>query len=220
MSYQQDGRAIAGNQAVEVGAKAARVALVPRSLRNYGVSGTTGIMAAVLAANSAIFAMRMNASADRRAFVERVRIQYTTLTAFTTPVTAGRRIGLYRGSGVNNPSTGTQLAALKKSTSLAPASWAENAGGGDIRVATTAAITVTGATYEAVPFAEASLVHVGASGGFAEYIFDFEHAPIILGPGQIFAVRNPVAMDAAGTFQLVVRVDWHEAFLLDDSSSE
>lgn len=64
MSYQQDGRSIAGNQAVEVGAKAARVALVPRSLRNYGVSGTTGIMAAVLAANSAIFAMRMNALDD------------------------------------------------------------------------------------------------------------------------------------------------------------
>lgn len=47
-----------------------------------------------------------------------------------------------------------------------------------------------------------------------------ESCPIILEPGQLIAIRNPVVMDAAGTFQVSVAVDWHEAFALDDSSSE
>jgi hypothetical protein len=58
-----------------------------------------------------------------------------------------------------------------------------------------------------------SLVHVGNAGNFFESVFEFsatESTPITIEPGQILAIRNPVAMDAGGTFQCSVRVDWYE----------
>ncbi len=33
--------------------------------------------------------------------------------------------------------------------------------------------------------------------------------------GQVLAIRNPVVMDAAGTWQLAVAVDWYEAPAMD-----
>lgn len=222
MSYQQDGRAIAGNQAVEASTKAARVAIVPRTTKSYAVAATSGILVAALAANSSVFAMRLDPGAGVRAYIERIRLGITTLTAFTTPVTAGRRLALFRGSGAQ-PSGGTALTPANKWTAGPAPSEFTTAQGGDVRISTTAALTVTGITFETTSLREFSMSHIGASGGFVEYLVDFaasEFCPIILEPGQLIAIRNPVVMDAAGTFQVSVAVDWHEAFALDDSSSE
>jgi hypothetical protein len=86
-----------------------------------------------------------------------------------------------------------------------------------MRISATAALTVTGITYETTPFAVMTLSHLGAAGAYGEVVFEFaatESAPIVLQPGQLLAIRNPAAMDAAGTWQLGVRVDWHEAVAL------
>lgn len=222
MAFQQDGRAIAANQAVEASTKASRVAIVPRTTRSYAVAATSGIIAAALAANSSVFAMRLDPSSDRRAYIERMRVQINTLTAFTTPVTAGRRLALFRGSGAA-ASGGTALTAANKWTAEAATSEFLTANGGDIRISSTGALTVTGITYETTSLREMSMAHIGASGGFVEYLIDFaasESCPVILEPGQLLAIRNPVLMDAAGTFQVSVSVDWHEAFGLGDSTSE
>lgn len=221
MAFQQDGRAIAANQAVEATTKAARVALVPRTTKAFSVAGTSGIIAAALAANSSIFALRLDplAAGDVRLYLDRLRVQITTLTAFTTPVTAGRRLSLFRGNGAA-ASGGTALTVAQKwSASVG----SEVTGGGDARIASTGALTVTGITFETPSLREMSMAHIGASGAFVEYALEFaaaESAPIVLEPGQLIAIRNPVLMDAAGTFQIAVSADWHEARALDDSTSE
>lgn len=222
MSFLQDGRGIAANQAVEATSKAARVCVVPRTTNSYAVAATSGIIAAALAANSSVFAMRLDPGAGVRAYIERMRVQVTTLTAFTTPVTAARRLALFRGSGAA-ASGGTALTPAAKWTAAAALSQFTAAEGGDARIASTGALTVTGITFETTSLREMSMAHIGASGAFAEHNLEFsagESCPIILEPGQLIAIRNPVVMDAAGTFQLAVSVDWHEARSLGDSTSE
>jgi hypothetical protein len=48
-----------------------------------------------------------------------------------------------------------------------------------------------------------------------EFAAGAESQPIQLDPGQALLIRNPQAMDAAGTFQLAVAVDWYEAPAMD-----
>lgn len=192
--------------------KGLRTTMLPRG-DAFGVGAVTGTVAAALAANAAVFAMRMDPSAGKNAYIERLRLQFTTIVAFTTPVTAGRRLSIFRGSGAA-ASGGAAIATVAQKDSTSAPSECNTAQGGDVRIATTGALTVTGIAFEAVEFRTMSLVHVGAAGAFIESIFEFhatESAPIILQPGQLMAIRNPVAMDAAGTWQLGVGVDWYEA---------
>ena len=60
----------------------------------------------------------------------------------------------------------------------------------------------------------AMFTHVGAAGAYLEQEWHFDvrrSSPIKLEPGQLIAIRNPVAMDAAGTWTLSVQVHWREA---------
>ena len=179
----------------------------------FSVSSITGTIAAALGANSSVFAMRLDPSAGNiKAYIERIRISYTTIVAYTTPITAGRRLAIYRGSGAA-ASGGTAITTVAKKYSASADSQFESAQGGDIRIASTGALTVTGITYETNEFATMPLVHVGAAGAFFEEVYEFnttESAPIVLDPGQLLAIRNPAAMDAAGTRQMAIRVDWYE----------
>lgn len=223
MAFIQDGRAVAGNAAVENVQKAQRIAHVARSNRNFGVAEATGTIAAALAINSTIFAMRLSPVSPVLAFIERIRIQYTTIVAYTTPVTAGRRLGVYLGTSSASPSGGTAIATVGKKDRTAPDSQFEAAQGGDARISTTGALTVTGSTFDTNAMALMSLVHVGAAGAFVEEVFEFnasESAPLILQPGNVIAIRNPQAMDAAGTWQATVRVDWHEGLALSSSVAD
>lgn len=215
MAFIQDGRTVAGNVAVEGNTKSERACQVPRSINNYSVSNITGTIAAALAANSSLFAMRLDPSSGAKlAFIERIRCQFTTIVAFTVPVTAGRRLALFRGSGAA-ASGGTAIATtVRKDTVGGTSSEFDTVNGGDVRIATTGALTVTGITFETEPIRSMSLVHVGSAGNHQEWIWEFaasECSPIILQPGQLLAIRNPAAMDAAGTWQLLVNVDWYEA---------
>jgi hypothetical protein len=200
---------------VEGGVQAQRAVVVPRGV-GFAASGTTGTIGAALAANSSVFAMRLDPSSPRRAFIDRLRLEFTCLVAYTVPITAGRRLALFRGSGAA-ASGGTALVATAKHSTNNQSEFL-TANGGDIRIATTAALTVTGITYEASSIRDLSLVHIGTAGAFREVVWEFaaaENAPIQLEPGQVLAVRNPVVMDAAGTWQLSASVDWYEAPALD-----
>lgn len=179
----------------------------------FVASSVTGTIAAALGANSSVFAMRLDPSAGNiNAYIKRIRCIWTTIVAFTTPVTAGRRLAIYRGSGAA-ASGGTAIAAATKLDSLSAASEFDSAQGGDIRIASTGALTVTGITFETTELATMPLTHVGAAGNYHDYIFEFgenNSAPIHVQAGQVIAIRNPVAMDAAGTWQLAVQVEWFE----------
>jgi len=90
----------------------------------------------------------------------------------------------------------------------------DSALGGDMRVASTGALTVTGITFETVNLAEMTLTHVGAAGAYYESIYEIStrNHPVELTAGELIAVRvGANAMDAAGTWQLGIEVTWREA---------
>jgi hypothetical protein len=194
-----------------------RISIVARG-PSYAIAAQTGTIAAALGANSAVFAMRLDpaAGAAYKAYIDRIRLQWTTIVAFTTPITAGRRLALFRGAGAAT-SGGTPLATVVKKDTADGNSQFASGEGGQVSIATTAALTVAGITFEADPFRIMTLVQAGAAGAFAEAVFEFNPSdaggPVVLGQGELLAIRNPVAMDAAGTWQLGVNVDWIEGAL-------
>ena len=180
---------------------------------NYTVAAKTGTIGAAAAAGAAVFAMRLDPGSTKKAWVESVRLRWTTIVAFTTPVTATRSIVLTRGSGAA-ASGGTSIATATKKDSTYGISEFDVASGGDIRIATTGALTVTGITWEAVNLAEVTLIQAGAAGAFYEVIYEFSvrNHPVELNPGEVLGIRvGPSAMDAAGTWVLGVEVNWRES---------
>lgn len=179
---------------------------------NYTVAAKTGTIAAAAAAGAAVFAMRLNPSSTKKAFIELVRVRWTTIVAFTTPITQTRSLVITRGSGAAT-SGGTSIATATKKDSTYAASQTDAALGGDIRIAGAGALTATGITWESVNLGEMSLIHVGAAGGFYEAIYEFDnrsHA-VELNPGELLGIRvGPSTMDAAGTWSLNVEVAWRE----------
>ncbi len=172
----------------------------------YSLAAITGTVGAALAIDSIVFAMRA-AVAPATTLIElrRMRLAFTTIVAFTTPITAGRRLGLYRAAGAT-PSGGTALTPVAVDSARTV-----TAGGlADARVATTGALTVAGITREATPFAWLTLTQVGAAGGYVERVYQLDGniAPITLNPGELVVVSNPAQLDAAGTWQLGVDVDY------------
>lgn len=181
----------------------------------YALSGRSGTIAAALAIDSLVFAMRVDPQAaietpSQRlgAYVDRLELAFTTIVAFTTPITAGRGLGIYRASAA--PATGgTALAVAKKDTN-APTSVVT-----DARIAAAAALGVAGLVREAAPIAFMPLTHVGAAGAHATFTFELaapNNVDIALQPGELLVVSNPVAMDAGGTWQLSVKeCHWYES---------
>ena len=185
---------------------------------HFTYAGMTGVIGAALASNSSVFAMRLSPTAGSiKAFVHKVRLLYVTTVAYTTPITAGRRLCLWRGSGAA-ASSGTGVVTgtvAQKDTNFAGGNGqCDVSAGGDIRIATTGALTTTGITFETEPLAALLLAQAGNAGNFVERIYEYSPIsgyPVILNAGQLLAVRTPNAFDAAGTWQLAVEVEWQES---------
>lgn len=180
---------------------------------HYTVTGRTGTMAAAIAANASIFVMRMDPAAVKNSWIDSIRLRWTTIAAFTTPVTATRALNIVRGNGAAS-SGGTSLpVATKKDTSYS-ASEFDLSAGGDMRISSTGALTVTGITFESVYFADIPLIHVGAAGAYYETVYEYSvrNHPIELHAGELIAIRTgSSAMDAGGTWVLSVEVNWRES---------
>lgn len=188
------------------------VTQVPLGDYAYAVSAKTGTIAAALAANSAVFAMRLDPGSTLNAYIDSIKIRWTTIAAFTTPITATRSIVVTRGSGAA-PSGGTAITTATPKDTAYAASEFDAASGGDMRVSTTGALTVTGITWEPTNLGEITLIQAGAAGAFYETTYEFSatNHPIELNPGQVLGIRvGASAMDAAGTWVLNVEVNWHE----------
>lgn len=177
----------------------------------YCVSGQSGIIAAALAQDAVIFAMRCglqavaagtDPNAQKQAVLTRLRFALTTITAFTAPVTAGRRFALHRASNPGAEIAGGTLLVPVKRDSRAPATIVS-----PIRIATTAGLTQNGLVVETDPIAVFDIGHAGAAGGRAEFELtraQLGAAPEALNAGQYLVLKNPVAMDAAGTLNLTI----------------
>jgi hypothetical protein len=180
---------------------------------HYALSTKTGTIAAAAAAGATVFAMRLSpTAATKKAYIHRIRLRWTTIVAFTTPITQTRSLVVTRGSGAA-ASGGTAVSTTKKDSTYT-ASQFEVANGGSVQVSTTGALTVTGITFEVSNLAEYSLIQVGAAGAFYEVVEELQLTahPIELSAGELLAIRvGPSAMDAAGTWSLNVQVDWRES---------
>ncbi|CAB4165497.1 hypothetical protein UFOVP820_59 [uncultured Caudovirales phage] len=181
---------------------------------HYTVATKTATIAAAAAAGATVFAMRLDPGAGaKRAWIDSMTLRWTTITAFTTAITAGRSLVITRGTGAA-ASGGTAIASATKKDSSYASSEFDSSLGGDMRVASTGALTVTGITFESVNLAEMTLTHVGAAGAYYETIYEISvrNHPVELVAGEVLAVRvGASTMDAAGTWQLGVEVNWRES---------
>jgi hypothetical protein len=204
---------------IEAGISAYRSAITNNIGAAFGVASSTGIIAAALTANSTIFFLRLSAAAPVIVVIEKLRIEFVTIVPFTVPITAGRRLSIIRAGGLITATSGGN--ALAGAGQIVPknykdgsnGSWCTNNNAGDIRLASTGALTITGILTETTSFGDMNLTGFGTAGAYREFeylISDKYVSPMILLPGQLLAIRNPVAMDAAGTWQAAISVDWRE----------
>ena len=182
--------------------------------RGQAGSALTGVVAA--GADGTLWTLRFpettpmpsgSRGQGKRLYIQRIHVQYVCLTAFTTPVTAGRALRLVRGAPTSgtaaNPSGGGAYTMVRKRSS-----GDETLGIG--RVATTGVLTTTGLTFETAPLQRMLVVQAGASGNSWDEAWRFdgvEADPIYLLPGETLAIQTDSAFDAVGTFQLNVDVD-------------
>lgn len=185
----------------------------------FRYSGKTQTMSAALAANSVVFAMNVGpfvtAEAPAIEYVESIKLTWTTIVAFTTPITAGRALRLSLGTNVA-PTGGTLLTPFKKSSSnTEQESMFQTETGGTVRIATTVALGGTAATGSSG--GDLVLTGFGNAGATLTQTFDFtQTAPLcfsqppadpIIEALQSIVIFAPQAMDAAGTWELAVDVD-------------
>lgn len=184
----------------------------------WSLTGSTGTMAAALAANSVVFAIGATADASlatspnapRRAplEIEGIRMVYTAIVASAGVLLAGRSLQLFKASDNAQaaPAGGTALTALPKRTLDAGA----DSGLSVSRIATTAGLTVVGFTRGTVPIATFDLVAGGSAGTRLVYEFyqDINGCAIRLDPGEFLVVSNPAIFDLLLTWQLTVDVDY------------
>lgn len=137
--------------------------------------------------------------------LERLRLQWTCITAFTTPVLAGRELAFCQLAEM--PGIGGSNSCTVRKGSLDGAA----AGGGVACVSNTAPLTQTTPPDPNDIFARVSLAGYGAAGAtlIKEWRWDSGSAQMI---SQL--LTEPIglictnAMDAGGTFELVIEADY------------
>lgn len=190
----------------------------------WSLTGSTGTMAASLAANSLVFAMGAIANdatkpnQPKRAplEIEGIQLVFTAIVASATPVGAGRFLRLFKASdsAQTMPTGGSSLAPLPKRTLDQTADTGLQ--GGAALIATTAGLTAGTFTRGTVPLATMDLVGAGAAASriVIELYEQRNGAPIWLDPGEILVISNPAAFDALLTWQLTVNVDYRSRDIL------
>jgi hypothetical protein len=176
----------------------------------YRLAGRSGLIAATT--SGFLFLARLDPSAPNgtRAFITRIKLDWSTITAFTTPVT-DRWLELVRGAGAA-PSGGNAINPASLYTSD-PNSEVSAGSGGIGLIANTGALTVTSITFETNIFAPYNLTGFGTAGATVNYLTEFPSMPIVLSPGEMLGLRTAAALDAAGTARLGVAIDYYEGIL-------
>lgn len=187
----------------------------------WSLTGTTGIMAAALAADSVVFAMGAVADASlatspnapRRAplEIESLQMIFTAIVAGGAAPVSTQVLKLFKASdnAQTMPVGGAALTALPKRTLDA----GSDSGmiGNAARISTTVGLTQTGFVRGTVPLATFDL----ATGGLAigtRLVFEFSEqvngAPIQLDPGEILCLSNTTIFQILLTWSLTVNVDY------------
>lgn len=182
---------------------------------SFKLTGSTGTMAAALAANSIVFAMQAidnaavgTSQGQRRGpvVVDNLRVSFTAIVGSAAALLAGRALQLFKGSG-SHPLGGTAL------TPIAARGLDVGSDSGLVtspRIAASASLTVVGFTRGTVPIATFDLSGSGALGAQATRDFDWRtnSEPIYLDPGELLVLSNPAIFDLLLTWQLTVDVNY------------
>jgi hypothetical protein len=162
-------------------------------------SGSTGVMAAALAADAAAFTLRYPDTGVELWALQWLHVHVTCLDAFTTPVTAGRRLHLVRSTDVDSAASGGAALDVVRNDSRYTSEVLPVG-----RISTTAALTTTGISFDTAAVARLALSQVGTSGADYDELWAFED-PLILIPGQTVALTAGALFDAVGTWQATVK---------------
>lgn len=185
--------------------------------KGQSASGQSGIIAAGTTAGTRLWTYRYPETAvmpgasklSKRLHVQRITWTVTTITAFGTPVTAGRRLSVSRGA----PTSGTAADPTGGSSFTSVLHRSDQTGletKGLLRCGTTAGVTVTGFTFEAPAIRRLSLTGSGAAGAVASAVWQFDGLngdPIFLLPGELLAGTPVNDLDATGTIEFIVEID-------------
>ena len=189
--------------------RAARVVMKPDEMTgSYQLAtvsgGTTGI-----AAGGTLFSFRYSPGTSAVAIVKRVSIGFVT-TAFTT---AGQHsFGLYAArnfTGSDSGGTGTTLSGNnnKYRTSFS------TTGVADLRISTTAALTVGSRTVDTNPLGLINFYEsaVGTSLTQTELMnYDISDYPLVLVNNEGFVINNVTVYPVSNVGTLIVNVEWFE----------
>ena len=181
---------------------------------HYSIGTMTGLMAAGIASLAQVFQIRWADNA--KLFVlKRLIVQFSTATGFAA-TTVGAPVELIVGHGSTaNGSGGTGLAPTNSNrmrSAMANTSFA--AVGGEVRIATTAALTAaTGQTLEASPLASCMGADNRTLVSTSPFpLFDQSDAgdhPLVLLSGDTLVIRTNVPA-ATGTWFMALRMAWAE----------
>lgn len=174
------------------------------------VTARSGIIAAGAAADSIFWAFEPvypSSILHTRIVLERLRLQYTCLTAFTTPVTAGRELAFCTISEMPTGVSGQAVSIVRKEQLFG-----EGGPASIVRVSNTAPLSYAGdpVDHDNI-FARVSLAGYGAAGAtfIKEWRWDTGSAAMVNVRADLpVALIAPQAMDAAGTFELVIEADY------------
>jgi hypothetical protein len=189
---------------IDPGQKAVRVALYKPEGEFYMARATSGILAAALAVDAPVFAMRHGAAAVKAAYIHKIDIGFGATVAFTT----GSQTGFY----LQRFSVAALAAGTSYLASILRYDTADASEMGDLRASTTAALTSAGVTFAAdsVPLISFPGPTLNQMIGPVTVFDSTESAPIKLAAGEGLCLRNLVVWPAAGTGVLTCRVVWAE----------
>ena len=181
---------------------------------HYSVGAMTGLMAAGIASAAQVFQVRW-ADSVKMFVLEKIVVQFSTATGFAA-TSQGAPVELIVGHGSTaNGSGGAALAPTSISNRMRQTmSSTSFVNGGEIRIATTAALTAaTGQVLEASPIANC----MGADNRTLVstppfYLFeqkDFGIHPLVLNSGDTLAIRTNTPA-ATGTWYMSVTMSWLE----------
>lgn len=135
--------------------------------------------------------------------LERLRLQYHCITAFTDPTTAGRSLAFCKLDALPSGSTSNFRSEKRKSTLFG--------GAPTVLITNTGTLTPGGAAPSLNDlFAIANLSALGHEGDVFDHTWEWTTGStemIALIPGDVIGLVNPQAMDAAGTFCLAVEAE-------------
>ncbi|RPJ39343.1 MAG: hypothetical protein EHM35_02625 [Planctomycetaceae bacterium] len=164
-------------------------------------SPETGVIAAGLAAGGVIWTYRNPEAATKPLLIQFLRPLTIVVTAFGTPITAGRGLDLVRltpdAPATADPSGGAAWTPVKVNSIST-----ESVGVG--RIATTGALTTTGFTASA-RMRKHDMSQLGAANNNNVNFWRLvpEEEPMVLRPGEAYALAASQLMDATGTFRLI-----------------